>query len=349
MVADKALPERSEHSLKNSILATFILPVAQTLRQRGVDAMELVEAVGIDPATVINSDRRVGVNELFRLLDLAVQETGDEAFGLAAAEQMQPAVLHGLGLAWLASDSVYAGLQRLVRFSQVISTGTQLRLVEEGSYVHLDIHSQQHQPDYIPAATDFAFGIVLRMSRLTLGEFIAPSAVKMERPRPDNEEAFEYHLSCRPVYDAAQNRMSFVLSDISDQLVTGDPALARAADEQTELYLSEFLDQSTAHNVVDKIIERLPNGPPDQQEIAAALNVSNRTLQRKLKDEGTSFLDLLKDTRLQLAQQYLRQPSRSVVETAYLLGFSEPSTFSRAFKRWTGVAPNEFRRQEEAG
>ena len=95
--------------------------------------------------------------------------------------------------------------------------------------------------------------------------------------------------------------------------------------------------------MVDKIVERLPDGPPSQQQIAEALHVSNRTLQRRLKDEGTSFMDLLQDTRLQLAQKYLQQRSRSVVETAYMLGFSEPSTFSRAFKRWTGVAPADYR------
>ena len=94
---------------------------------------------------------------------------------------------------------------------------------------------------------------------------------------------------------------------------------------------------------MDKIIEHLPDGPPNQQQIAQALHVSNRTLQRKLKNEGTSFMDLLQDTRLQLARKYLSHPNRSIVETAYMLGFSEPSTFSRAFKRWTGVAPADFR------
>ena len=79
------------------------------------------------------------------------------------------------------------------------------------------------------------------------------------------------------------------------------------------------------------------------QQIAEALHVSNRTLQRKLREEGTSFMDLLQDTRLQLARKYLKHPGRSVVETASLLGFSEPSTFSRAFKRWTGSAPNEYK------
>ena len=87
----------------------------------------------------------------------------------------------------------------------------------------------------------------------------------------------------------------------------------------------------------------MPDGPPNQKQIAQALHVSNRTLQRKLKDEGTSFVDLLQDTRLQLAQKYLAQPGRSVVEITYMLGFSEPSTFSRAFKRWTGQAPADYR------
>jgi AraC-like DNA-binding protein len=128
-----------------------------------------------------------------------------------------------------------------------------------------------------------------------------------------------------------------------EPLITGDPALARVNDEQTLAYLDSFMAQTTARDVVDKIVEKLPDGPPNQQQIADALHVSNRTLQRKLKEEGTSFMGLLQDTRLQLARKYLRQPSRSVVETSYLLGFSEPSTFSRAFKRWTGVAPAEFR------
>lgn len=100
--------------------------------------------------------------------------------------------------------------------------------------------------------------------------------------------------------------------------------------------------------MVDKIIERLPDGAPNQQQIASSLNVSNRTLQRKLREEGTSFIDLLQDTRLQLACKYLSSPGRSVVETAYLLGFSEPSTFSRAFKRWTGQSPAEYREQSSA-
>ena len=123
--------------------------------------------------------------------------------------------------------------------------------------------------------------------------------------------------------------------------------LARINDEHTQSYLASFIARTTTRDVVDKIVERLPDGPPGQQQIASALHMSNRTLQRKLREEGTSFKDLLQDTRMQLARKYLLSPGRSVVETAYLLGFSEPSTFSRAFKRWTGVAPVDYREAQK--
>jgi AraC-like DNA-binding protein len=185
--------------------------------------------------------------------------------------------------------------------------------------------------------------MVNRMSYLALGEFLAPALVELQRAEPENPQRWESMLSSRVVFGCDSSRISWFLSDIRESLVTGNPELAWANDEQAQSYLDSLTAQTTSREVVDKIVERLPDGPPSQQQIAEALHVSNRTLQRRLKDEGTSFMDLLQDTRLQLAQKYLQQRSRSVVETAYMLGFSEPSTFSRAFKRWTGVAPADYR------
>lgn len=334
---------RKAQTLEHSMQATFILPVAQTLRQQGFDALELVESVGIDPAKAANPDWRVPHTAFNQLMARCVEVTGDEAFGLLAAEQLQPQVLHGLGLAWLASDTVYDGLTRLVRFAKLISTTLDLHLADDGDLVHVDLGRNVEMDDFSFANRDYGVGMVVRMCRLTLGEYLSPVAVEIERPLPQEPERWEYMLASRVSFDAAATRISWSRADITEKLATGDPALARVNDDQAQAYLDSFLAQTTAREVVDKIIEKLPDGPPSQQQIAQALHVSNRTLQRKLKDEGTSFMDLLQDTRLQLARKYLRQPNRSVVETSYLLGFSEPSTFSRAFKRWTGEAPAEFR------
>lgn len=333
--------------LENSVLATFVLPVAQALRHAGVDAMELIEASGIDPASVINPDRRIPIESVQQLMSRCVEETGDEAFGLLAAEQLQPQVLHGLGLAWLASDTVNDGLKRTVRFGKLMSTGVELGLEDDGEFVHLLIGPPVEDDDFVFAGRDFTVGVIVRMCRLTLGEFIAPYMIKMERPRPQDPARWEYLLASRVEFDCPAARISFARSDVMEPLATGDPALARVNDEQTQSYLDSFLAQTTSREVVGKIVEVLPDGPPSQQDIADSLHISNRTLQRKLKSEGTSFMDLLQDTRLQLARKYLGQRSRSVVETSYLLGFSEPSTFSRAFKRWTGMAPAEYRESRE--
>lgn len=328
---------------QHSVLATFILPVAQALRLQGVDPLAVTEEVGIDAAKAANPDWRIPQQTFDALMACCVELTGDEAFGLLAAEQLQPQVLHGLGLAWLASDTVYDGLVRLVRFGKLVSTALDMHLQEERDLVHIYLRREARDGDQAFAGRDYGVGIVTRMCRLALGDFLAPVAVQLERPLPREPERWEYQLSSRIEFDCETTRISWSRADIMERLVTGDPSLARVNDEQTQAYLDSFLAQTTARKVVDRIIQRLPDGPPSQQQIADAMHVSNRTLQRKLKEEGTSFMHLLRDTRLQLACKYLRQPNRSVVETSYLLGFSEPSTFSRAFKRWTGVAPAAFR------
>ncbi|MDH4040464.1 MAG: AraC family transcriptional regulator [Gammaproteobacteria bacterium] len=327
----------------HSLLGSFIVPVAQALRQLGIDPLPVVEGAGIDLARGANPDWRVSQVDFNRLMGQCVMASGDEAFGLLAAEQLQPQVLHSLGLAWLASDTVYAGLLRLQRFGRLVSTGTQLQLEEEGDSIDLCLGMDPRLEGIVPASRDYAVGVITRMCRLTLGEFLAPVRVLLERPLPSEPQRWESLLASRVVFAADSTRITWSRSDIMEPLVTGDPHLARINDEHTQAYLDSFLARSTTRDVVDKIVERLPDGPPSQHQIARSLHISSRTLQRKLRDEGTSYIDLLQDTRMQLARKYLRSPGRSVVETAYLLGFSEPSTFSRAFKRLTGVAPAEYR------
>lgn len=332
----------------DSLLGTFILPIAQTLTMQGQDAIEVVSSVGIDPAKVANPDWRISHEQMSALMQCCVDLSGDEAFGLVAAEQLQPQMLHALGLAWLASDTVHDGLRRLVRFGRLISTGLHTELEEQGDLVHLLVQQSLELDDFCHAARDYLVGMVVRMCRLTLGDFLAPVMIELERPCPQAPDRWEYMLASRVQFDRPATRISWSRSDIEEPLITGDPGLARINDEQVQSYLDSFLAQSTCREVVSKIVEKLPDGPPSQQAIAEELHISNRTLQRKLKEEGTSFMDLLQDTRLQLAQKYLRQPGRSIVETAYMLGFSEPSTFSRAFKRWTGQAPLEYRKGNDS-
>ncbi len=108
-------------------------------------------------------------------------------------------------------------------------------------------------------------------------------------------------------------------------------------------YLKQFDKKNITMQVRARIIEELNNGVPNQEKIASSLNMSLRNLQRKLKEEDTSFKKILDETRSELSRQYLRGSDRSIIEVGFLLGFSEPSNFARAFRRWTGVSPHEYR------
>ncbi|MDH3762549.1 MAG: helix-turn-helix transcriptional regulator [Gammaproteobacteria bacterium] len=94
-----------------------------------------------------------------------------------------------------------------------------------------------------------------------------------------------------------------------------------------------------------RISERLPTGRIDEVEIASSINLSQRSLQRRLAEQDLSFVRLLEDTRRDLSREYVRDPQRSINEVAYLLGFSEPGNFSRAFRRWYGQTPSQYRQQ----
>ena len=172
---------------------------------------------------------------------------------------------------------------------------------------------------------------------------ILPVHVALQRPPPPCKDEFADIFGPSIEYGATVNRLCFDSEQVSQPLTSANQELARINDQAVAAYLARFDRDSIAMQVRSKIIEYLPGGVPRQGNIAEVLQMSLRSLQRRLKEEETSFKDLLEDTRKALAVKYLRESHRSIGEIAYLLGFSESGNFNRAFKRWTGKTPGEFR------
>ena len=114
-------------------------------------------------------------------------------------------------------------------------------------------------------------------------------------------------------------------------------------EKERQKYLSTLKQDNHSARVTKILTERLPAGCPTEEEIAYYLNMSKRTLQRKLKEEGQSYITLLSVLRSNLAKQYLSETKTSITEVAYQLGYSSPSTFARAFKQQLGLSPLEYR------
>jgi AraC-like DNA-binding protein len=135
----------------------------------------------------------------------------------------------------------------------------------------------------------------------------------------------------------------FDSDSIERHLDTGNPELARQSDAISSRYLARIERFNIVARVREVLTRRLRDREPSQEEVAEILNVSARTLQRKLGDGGTTFKEILDETRHALALAYLSAPQHSVSEVTYLLGFSCSSSFTRAFRRWTGLSPSDWR------
>ena len=315
-----------------------------TLRSCDIDPEPLFSKARIDLGAASDPDARFPTHRMLDLWNLAIEATGNPCLGLLAAQHFQPAMLHGLGFAWLASDTLRDALDRLVRYSNLINAAPDYRLEVNSKTTDLVIAVPEDLfPNYVHAAPDAGMAIFLRMCQITVCEPLQPLHTALQRPKPACDEKFARVFGPSVEYKAPENRLCFDNEMVSRTLGTANPELARINDKTVVDYLARFDRARISMQVRSKIIEKLPDGLPKQDHVAETLNVSLRSLQRKLKEEQTSFKDLLEDTRQSLAVQYLREHHRSIGEITYLLGFSEPSNFTSAFKRWTGKTPAEYR------
>jgi AraC-like DNA-binding protein len=334
------MPARTQSSL----IGSSVILIDKALRSYGIDPDPLFHRAGINFVEASLPYARLPAARAHNLHRLCVDATGDPCFGLKIAEQMQPANLHGLGFSWLASDSLLHALERLVRFSKLISNVARFRLERTEQTIELVAYDLDKLPDCPDSVVDAVMAVFLRMCRITAGSSINPVRVDLVHSRPPCEHEFN-KVFCTPVeFNAADNRLCFDKVSLEARLPSGNPELARINDQSVIDYLARFDGDNTSMQVRTRIIEQLPAGTPRQHSIARELNISLRSMQRKLRDdEGTSFTDLLDGTRRELARHYVRETHRPLGEISYLLGFSEPSSFTRAFRRWTGVSPQKFR------
>ena len=182
------------------------------------------------------------------------------------------------------------------------------------------------------------------MCRMNYIEDLAPVLVTLVHSMPAcSPKFFEYFRS--PVLFEAPTYSITLPIEAVDRILTGsNPQLAELNDQVMIEYLAKLDQNHITLKVKAAIIDQLPSGSVTDETVARALYMSSRKLQRQLQRAGTSFNNLLNEIRQDLAQKYLREEDTSMTEIAFLLGFSESSAFSRAFKRWMGVTPSQYRK-----
>ena len=327
-----------------STIGSWCAVIVRALAAQGVDGERLAREAGIDPAALQEPDTRVPRAALTRLWQLAVEATGDPCFGLTAARHVTQTTFHALGYAVLASTTLREAFERMVRYRRLIGDVVQLDLVEAGDRYRfvIDVSAPPGAPY---EAVDAIAAVSLRQARLLRGEpRFAPLAVALERPQPPDPAPFQRLFRAPVTFGQAGNAVEYARADMEARLPSGNAELARQNDAILVRYLASREASSLSSRVQHALLEALPDGAPTKTALARRLAMSPRNLQRRLAEEGTSFKALLNDARASLARSYVTEARLSVTEIAFVLGFADTATFSRAFKRWTGLSPRRYAR-----
>lgn len=315
------------------------------LRERGIDTQAMVLEAGLDPARIELPGERFPLTSTTLLWKMAVRETGDESLGLWVSKHSNHTTFHALGYAFMASKTLLEALERVVRFNEMVSDAAEVAL-------HRNSHSIRIQwklrpGDLRPAdeAVEALIAAILRACRKLGGKDFCPLKVNLVRPVPANEQPFHSFFRCELAFSAPAYALEFRPQDLESTLPWANDDLARSNDRVAEEYLSQLEMGGVVTRLRTLFVRDLPSGVRSHNDYAKVLGMSGRSLQRKLSDEGVSFNQVLNETRCKLAKSYLASPHRlSLTEIAFLLGFSDTSSFSRAFNRWTGKAPSEYQR-----
>ena len=328
----------------SSTLSSWVIPITRALDAAGHDSRDLLRQAGIDPERVRDANVRFAASHVTRLWELAAIHTGDPGFGLEVAHYWHPSSLHALGYAWLASHSLREGLRRLIRYSRVVNSLLQGRLEDLGTGItRFTVLFPQTDEALRPEPMDCGLATIVTMCRYSLGPGFSPAALAMRRSPPPDPDRFQQFFGCPVTYLAELNTIEFRTDDLTVVLPTANSEQARASDSIIQEYLARQDSADISQQIRTWILQRLPAGPVSEKALADALHMSTRSLQRRLRDDGMTFISLLDDLRRELAMQYLQDSHLTLTEITYLLGFADQSSFTRAFRRWTSLSPNAWR------
>lgn len=323
--------------------STWAQAIADALASEGLDVPALFAELELEYGLLAEPDARIPQDSITRLWHLAVKRSGNPAIGLNMARVIRPAHFNVLGFALMSSANLKEGFARIVRYQRLIGEAADLNLQVRPSCYELEVAIHGDALPAPPQSHDAALAYAMAFVRWMTGEPIRPLKVSFACPAPAELASYGALFDCPLEFDAPRYCLSYSREVMEKPLATANAALAQAHERLAAEYLARFEQSRVTHQVRQVLCRLLPQGEPKRQAVADALRMSTRTLQRRLQEEGKSFQQVLDETRRELSVQYLGQPQLTLLEIAYLLGFADPSNFFRAFKRWFGMPPGQFR------
>lgn len=320
--------------------------IVQVAGARGVDVQRLMADAGCDPAWLGDAEARMPLAVEERLWNCAAELTGDPLFGLHAAAAIRPGAFDVLDYAVRTAPDLRTALQRLARYNRLVHDLATFEGVLAGDAVRIEHRFDEAGARPCRQAAEFTLASLVVVASQIGGQPVHALAVEFAHPAAGDDQAFQAVFGVAPRFDAPVSCLTLSAEVLDRPVPAADPGLSRIVTAHAERLLAAHtpVPEGIATQVRRLLADGMANGPMALRQIAQRLHLSERSLQRRLDDEGTRFADLVDEVRRELALRYVADERLALGEVAYLLGFAEPSPFHRAFKRWTGTTPAAARR-----
>jgi AraC-like DNA-binding protein len=312
--------------------------------QHGGDLDRVFGRSGIDPEQLLHPTLSLPLTNYCKVLEEAARQTGCDNFGLRYGQQFQPQALGLLGYIGLCSPTLETAL---INFSEAFpfhQHSTLIELVDQGECYRFDYQVRHGAIHERRQDAELTMGMALNLVRHVLGPDWSPRQVAFEHARPQDwhEHRDVFHADVQ--FAQGCNSLLIPKTELMGKAMPGsDPILLMLIKDAIRQLGDNGSETTLLERARQTILATLHLGEPALDEIAHNLGLSEWALQRKLRDHGLSFTQLVDQIRQETALAHLKQQTLSVTQLASLLGYSETSAFSRAFKRWFGVSPKQWR------
>ena len=316
--------------------------MGRQLESMGISTNAVLRLAGL-PSELFQQTRIwLTTEEMRALYDAIAEVSGDQAIGLGLGSEERPENYSPIAIAALFTRSFRDALNRVARYKKLTSP-QEIRLFERGKECAVEFLWPLAEVPESPIWIDACFAWTVTIGRRGIGRPIHPSRVELRR-QIANKQPYENFFACPVKFGARQNRLFFRVEDLAQPFITHNADLLEVIAPQLEAELTRYLANRSLKEQAKGILKRsLAGQRPRLEDVALELRMSARTLQRKLLGDGATFHALMEEARHEMAQHYLRQPSLELNETAYLLGYEDPNSFIRAFHKWEGTSPGEWR------
>lgn len=333
------------HPQEKTVAVGWVRAIVAAAERGGAVPSTLLAQAGLSslPADPL---ARISLDGVVRLWRAAVALAEDQSFGLHMGHAVEPGSFNVVAYTLLSSASLREALGHMQQFQRLISDGARLQLVEQNGFAWLVYHPVEATLPFSPQQVEAVLACAVRLGKWIVGTEFQPQRVCLTHAQIGALTEYRRVLDGEPEFQAPFNALGLPSALLDKPLPARNPELCQLHESLARRQLSSLANAiSWKQRVATVLPHLLAQGTLQKEQVATMLGITPRVLQNRLAEEGSSYLAQLDEVRHRLALEYIADPLLTLGQIAVLLNFSDASAFYRAFRRWTGKVPGEYRQQ----